>query len=306
MYPTWLWYRFSRRVLNRYRRVTLFFLEIRYRYLRKAVSGIKRVSAYSVSLRYRLLRRLRFRYLRLFIFFVWRFWLRDVYGLEKIPTDGPAIIASNHLSYFDFWILSAILRKQTVFVAVKNLAVRGHVGWTMKLNPIIFIDRDKPGLTFFKKILWYLKEQRRLVVIYPEGTRSRTGKMLTPKVGFVKLAVKAGVPIIPIAMRGTYEILPPHKHIPKLKRCDVFVGDKIYISPQNPEFHDIFFRKAGPDRRYRDLDEAELQEIAFRIMDKVRVAAMEEWDESAVWPKFEVPSEVVSRKQELLGEKIPS
>ena len=282
----WLWFRFSRRMVSRYNAIAIFFLEVRYRFLRKIIFHFSKMIAFFILLRYRLLRRLRFRYLRLFIFFIWQFWLRDVYGFEKIPIKEPAIIVSNHLSYFDFWILSAILKKQTVFVAVKNLAIRSHVGWTMNLNTIIFIDREKPGLTFFKKILWYLSEQKRLVVIYPEGTRSRTGKMLTPKPGFVKLAIKAGVPIIPIAMRGTYEILPPQKHIPKLKRCDVYVGDKIYISPQNPEFHDIFFKNHDSGHRFRDLGDLELQEIAFRIMDKIRIIANEEWDESVTWPPF--------------------
>ena len=281
-YPAYLYYRLTRKLIQQYRLAALFFLKIYVRLVRRIFYRYRQITSYLVAVRYRLVRRLRFRYLRLLIFFMWQLWLKEIRGMENIPRDEPAIIVSNHLSYFDFWILSALLRKQTVFIAVKNLDKRSVVGWTMKLNTIIYVDREKPGHIFFKKVMNQLLEQRRLVVVYPEGTRSRTGKMLTPKPGFVKLALKAGVPIIPVAMRGTYEILPPHKKIPKLKKCEVFVGKKIYISPQHPEFRDIFFLKTKKNKRYEELGDAELQEIAFRIMDKIRHSANEEWDESVV------------------------
>ena len=296
----WLWYRFSRRVLYRSRALSLYLFKVRCRFLRKLSRHLKKSSLVFVSVRVRFFRRLRFRYLRLLVFFMWRLWLRKVYGIEKIPQEGPAIIASNHLSFFDFFIFASFLKKQTVFVAVKSLNQRTFVGWFMKLDTIIYVDRDKPGYRFFKELMWHLKEQRRIVVIYPEGTRSRTGKMLAPKPGFVKLAIKTGAAVIPVAMKGTYEILPPQKHVPKFRKADIYVGDKIFISPQNPEFHDIFFRKAGKIRKYDDLDDADLQEIAFRIMEKVRQMSGQAWDETAVWPRFEAPPEVVKRQQELL------
>ncbi|MBI4430773.1 MAG: 1-acyl-sn-glycerol-3-phosphate acyltransferase [Candidatus Omnitrophica bacterium] len=268
------------------------------------VSRFRELSFSFIAIRYRWLRRLRFRYLRLLIFLIFRLWVKQVHGFENIPRDEPAIIVSNHLSYVDFWVLSAILKEHTVFVAVKNLDKRSVVGWTMRLDIIVYVDREKPGPSFFRELIWHLKKQRRLIVVYPEGTRSRTGRMLTPKPGFVKLAIKTGVPIIPIAMKGTFEILPPHKQLPRLKKCDVFIGDKIYISPQNPEFHDIFFRRSGEHRRYEDLDDAELQEIAFRIMEKVRVKAGQEWDESVIRPKLDVPEEVIKKHHELMLESL--
>lgn len=268
-------------------------LKIRYRFFRKVANHIRNVLIFLVSVRYRYFRRLRFRYLRFFVFFIWHLWVGKVVGFDKIKMDEPAIIVSNHLSYFDFWILSAILREQTVFVAVKDLTRRTHVGWTLRFNTIIYIDREKPGFVFFKQVIWHLKVRKRLVVMYPEGTRSRTGKMLAPKLGFVKLAVRAGVPIIPIAMRGTYEILPPHKHVPKLKKCDVFIGDRIYITPENPEFRDIFFDSDGL-RHYKQLEEDKLYRIAFRIMDGIRKIASQEWDDSV--------TPIVARKEDV-GER---
>ena len=255
-------------------------LQIRYRLYRKLINHVKNILLFLINVRYRYLRRVRFRFLRLLFFFVWRLWVGEVVGFDKIKMNEAAVVVSNHLSYFDFWILSSILRKQTVFVAVRDLTCRAHVGWTLKLNTMIYVDREKPGFKFFKEIIWYLKEQKRLVVMYPEGTRSRTGKMLMPKLGFVKLAIKAGVPIIPVAMRGTYEILPPNKHLPKLKKCDVFIGDKIYITPENEKFSDIFFKEGACHPHYKQLDDSKLYKIAFRIMNEIRKMAGQEWDES--------------------------
>ena len=304
LHLAWLWYRLSRRLLARYRRVSFYLFKVRYRLARKLVSRYRNLSLHFIALRYRLMRRIRFRSLRLLVFFMWRLWLGKVYGFDKIPMDEPAIVVSNHLSYFDFFILASVLKKQTVFIAVKSLDQRSFVGWFMKLDIIIYVDRDRPGYRFFKELMWHLKTQRRLAVIYPEGTRSRTGKMLTPKPGFVKLAIQAGVPVMPVAMKGTYEILPPHKRIPRLKKCDIYVGDRIYISPQNPEFHDIFFRKSGRQRRYKDLEDDELQEIAFRIMEKVRRMAGEDWDESVQRPRLSIPEDVARRHKELLRETL--
>lgn len=254
-------------------------IRARYRFFRRILTHVRKAITYFVFIRYRLVRRIRFRYLRLLVFVMWRLWLREVHGFDKIPINEAALIVSNHSSYFDFFVLASVLKKQTVFVALKSLNVRPFVGWFMKLDIIIYVDRDKPGYKFFKELMWHLTEQKRLAVIYPEGTRSRTGKMLAPKLGFVKLAMKTGVPIIPVAMRGTYEIMPPQKHLPRFRKCDIHVGDRIYISPQNEEFRDIFYRKKH--RRYEDLDDEDLQEIAYRIMDKIRIMAGQEWDESA-------------------------
>jgi 1-acyl-sn-glycerol-3-phosphate acyltransferase len=210
---------------------------------------------------------------------LFKLWIKEVVGYKNIPSKGPALFVSNHLSYYDFLILSAVVPSYVVFLAQKKIKETFFVRWFTRFNNVIYIDREKPGYSFFKEILKWL-EAGRLFVIYPEGTRSRTGKMLMPKPGFVKLAMKANVPIIPVALKGTYEILPPHKHIPRLKKCEVIIGKKMYISPDNPDLKDIFFKNAG-FRKFGKLDEEDMQKIAVRIMDKIRILAGEEWDDSA-------------------------
>jgi len=207
-------------------------------------------------------------------------WIKEVEGYNNIPVKGPAIFVSNHSSYYDFLIFGSLLHGYVVFLAQKKINQTFLIRWFARYTTVIYIDKEYPGHAFFKKILKHLDEGK-LLVVYPEGTRTRTGKMLKPKLGFVKLAIKANVPIIPVAIKGTYDILPPHKHIPRLRKCKVTVGKKMYISPDNPDFKDIFFKR--PDKiKLGALTDEELQEIAIRIMDKVRILAGQEWDDDIV------------------------
>ena len=271
-------YRIALGIREAFKFLILETLPLRYRFARRISYRYRAIIAKIVQVRVRLYKRLRFRFLRLLVFFMWRLWVDRATGLENIPEHEAAIIISNHASYYDFFVLASVLKKQAVFVAAKGLDQRSFVGWFMKLDTIIYVDREKPGYGFFKELLRHLSN-RKLVALYPEGTRSRSGQMIEPKTGFVKLALKANVPVIPVAMKGTYEILPPHRHLPRLRKCDVHFGKRIYISPATPLLRDIFFRRAGR-QRYDDLNEEELSEIAFRVMNEVRKIAGQEWDPS--------------------------
>ncbi len=253
---------------------------VRYRYVRKTANRIFSVFHKATTLYFRWLRRLRFRVLRVFIFSIWRHWLGKVDGLENLMWDEPCIIASNHTSYYDFMVLAPFLGRQTVFLASKSLDKRSFVGWFMKFDTIIYVDRDKPGYKFFKEIIRQIK-LKRMIVIYPEGTRSRSGKMLAPKLGFLKLAMMCRVPIIPLAMKGTYNILPPHKKMPRFTKCDIEIGKKISLTPSNPFLRDVFLRTAK-SKKYSDLTDEGLEEIGFRIMNEIRKMSGQDWDETAV------------------------
>lgn len=235
------------------------------------MTGKRKVRAY-----YRLAKRLRFQFIRsIASFFLWR-WIKSVSGFEKVVQQDSAILIANHLSYYDFFVLGALFKRPLVFVAVKKVRQAFLIRWLAKFHMVVYIDRDNPGTTFFRAIIRHL-ELGRLVVVYPEGTRSRSGKMLKPKPGFVKLAMKANVPVIPVGMRGTYEILPPHSRVPKLKRCEVIFGQKRYISPSDPELEDIFFEsKENP--KFSKLTKKQTEKIAIRIMEGVRRLSGQEWD----------------------------
>ncbi len=202
----------------------------RYRLTRFLMKRSQAIVSHGTTVRLRLARRLRFRFLRSAVFLGFRLWLKEIRHPEKLPKRGPALIVSNHVSYYDWSVLASVLRKRTVFLGAKELQIRPIVQWLMKLNTLIYINRDHPGLGYFREVMRQF-EQGQVVVVYPEGHRSRTGKQQPARLGFIKLALAANIPIIPVGMKGTYEILPPHKRLPRFKRCEIFVGDPIFVTP---------------------------------------------------------------------------
>ncbi len=231
----------------------------------------------------RLLRRVNFRLLRLFLYSLFRLWLKKVHNIKGLPQKGPCIIISNHTSYIDWVMLSAIYReKYLVFLGNKELRRRPIVSWLMNLNILVYINLEKPGYSYFREIIRRLKEGY-IVVIYPEGTRSRNGRMNEPKLGFVKLALITEVPIFPVGFKGAYEILPPTVNLPKLRRCEIFIGNEILITKSNSLFKDIFDK----EQNVRMISKDSMKEIAFRIMNVIRSMVDQEWDTNVRW----IPSE---------------
>ncbi len=243
-----------------------------------------------LRLRFRFFKKKSFQFSRSLVFACFRLWLGKIENPERLPKRGPAILVSNHVSYYDWAVLASVLRRQTVFVGASELSQRPVVQWLMKLNTLIYIDREKPGFSFFKEVMRHLKEDK-IVVIYPEGTRSRTGKRQTAKHGFVKLALVAQVPIIPLAMRGTYEILPPDRKLPKFRKCEMSVGEPLLITSSTKRFEDIFDR----EQNKRRLGIVAMQEIGERIMDAVGDLAGSSWDDGVVRKKHHEAWSVVGQ-----------
>lgn len=269
-------YRFYKYIYNYYRCAIQYLIYLRYRLYRFLFFKYRNFIAYIIRLRYRFIRRLRFRYIRLLVYVGFRLWLKEIYNFENLPQKGPAIIVSNHASYYDWSVLSAVYnRRYIVFLGARELLKRPLVSWLMKLNILIFIDREHPGYSYFKEVVRRLKEDY-IVVIYPEGKRSETGRMIDPKPGFVKLAMHTEVPVIPIGMKGTYKILPPHKKIPRLCKCEIFVEKPLLVNESNPIFADIFSNEKDNKRMSNEA----VKKIAIRIMDKIAKRVGQQWDES--------------------------
>ncbi len=221
----------------------------------------------------RLIRRLSFRSFRASIGLFLFLWIRKIHHLEKLPRAGPALLVSNHLSHFDWLVIGAVFWKHLVFVGTKELHVLPCIRWLEKLDSTVFIDRDRPEIDTYNEIAHHLR-QKHVVVIYPEGTRSRTGMRQPVKFGFVKLAYLTKVPIVPVGMKGTFEILPPYKRFPRFKRCEVFIGDPIFVIPESPLFQDLFAISPSPRR----LSEEICQEMGERVMDGIGKMLGPQWD----------------------------
>ena len=130
-----------------------------------------------------------------------------VEGLENIPKTGPVIIASNHLSNADPPAIGGFagLVRDSRFVAKKELFDIPLIGWFFRRSGYIPVDRARTIGDFgaLKEVVHAL-ERGESVVMFPEGTRSKTGKPQKPKSGIGFLIYKTGVPVLPVKIEGTF------------------------------------------------------------------------------------------------------
>ena len=132
-----------------------------------------------------------------------------VVGLEGVPLDRPLVIASNHQSWFDIFLLAAVLPGSLRFVAKKELQRVPLLGRAMQSAGHVFIDRQNRQAAFGTYDEAAEGIRRGIsAVVFPEGTRSRTGELQPFKKGPFVLAIAARVPLVPVYCAGTFTLLP--------------------------------------------------------------------------------------------------
>jgi 1-acyl-sn-glycerol-3-phosphate acyltransferase len=134
-------------------------------------------------------------------FFLVYFRLKRI-GMEHIPKDGALIIASNHRSFMDPWVIGMMLRRPIYYVAKTELFHHRAVAWLLSSLGAFPVDRgggDRGAMEAARRIL----ERGDVVVIFPEGTRIRPGALGSPKRGVGRLALETGAPVVPVALIGT-------------------------------------------------------------------------------------------------------
>lgn len=129
-------------------------------------------------------------------------------GTEHIPKKGAAIIASNHLSALDHLVLPAMTKRVVYNISKKEHFDHKIRGWAFKHWGVLRLDRGKGDTTALEKAKEIIRDGN-LFCIYPEGTRSRDGKLHKGRTGVARLALETGAPVVPVAMLGTFAKKPP-------------------------------------------------------------------------------------------------
>jgi 1-acyl-sn-glycerol-3-phosphate acyltransferase len=163
-------------------------------------------------------------------------WRPKVEGRENIPTRGPVIIASNHLSFVDSMLIPMVSPRRVAFIAkAEYFEGRGAKGRLMKafftaIGAIPVRRGDHRAAKDSLDQSLAVINSGGAFVIYPEGTRSLDGRLYRAKVGVGWLALKSGAPIVPVGVEGTQKVLPVGSKVPKIVPVAVRFGQPIYAS----------------------------------------------------------------------------
>jgi 1-acyl-sn-glycerol-3-phosphate acyltransferase len=178
-----------------------------------------------------------------------------LHGLEHARTHDPCIFIANHQSMVDVWVMLTFVPPNTRFVAKRELFRIPIFGWALAASGCIPIDRGHRSLAI--RSLRQAGERIRAgrsVVLYPEGSRSRDGRLGPFKKGAFHVAVQAGVPVVPVAITGSHDVLPPGRLRVRPGPVDVFVEPPIDVTPFLPEDHGGLLERVrrAIERRFDD------------------------------------------------------
>jgi 1-acyl-sn-glycerol-3-phosphate acyltransferase len=187
---------------------------------------------------------------------IWMFfWLRlELRGRENIPREGGCLIAPNHVSYLDPPMIACAVSNRFVrFLARDTLFRFAGFGWWLRSVGVVPLSRDRGDVGALRKSVQMLKDGI-CMCIFPEGTRSADGELQEAKGGIGFLVAKAGVPVVPVYISGTYKAYPRGAKWVRPCKCIVTFGKAISFEE---------FAALGPDRDA-------YEKIGRLIMDRIR------------------------------------
>lgn len=160
-------------------------------------------------------------------------WRPEVIGAHNVPASGPVILASNHLSFADSVAIPLTAPRQVAFLAkAEYFTGKGLKGWVSRtwFTAIGSIPVEREHARAAQQSLDLALAHLRaggVFGIYPEGTRSRDGRLYRFRTGVAWLALETGCPVVPVALRGTDRLQPVGSRLPRVRRFTVEFGEPL-------------------------------------------------------------------------------
>ena len=154
----------------------------------------------------------------------------NIQGKENIPLKGGAIVSSNHLSYLDPIVIGIFVPRKINFMAKRELFENFLCGCFIGKLGAFPVRRERLDRETYQRALAILKKGK-ILVLFPEGTRSRGGDLGPLREGTARIAVRTKVPLIPVVIRGTDKALPRGKKMIRLARIKVRIGKPLESDP---------------------------------------------------------------------------
>lgn len=171
-----------------------------------------------------------------FRFFYWFFFRWTIYHRERVPLEGPVILASNHASFLDPPLVGTPIHREINYLARESLFHVPFVGWLIRQWNSVPVDRDGGGGRGLKAILNRLKKGG-AIILFPEGTRTSTGDLLPARSGIGLTVIKSTAPVVPVRIFGSYEAFNRHMKIPRffIRKVEVKYGEPLFFEKLRAE-----------------------------------------------------------------------
>lgn len=148
------------------------------------------------------------------------------FGRNRIPKQGPVVICANHQSFFDPVIVGLTFNRRLNYLARQSLFRFAPFRWLIEFLDAIPLDREGLGMAGLKECLKRL-ERGEMVLLFPEGTRTRDGNVAALKPGFVALARRYHVSLLPVGVDGAFQAWPRTAWYPRLVAVHVYIGEPL-------------------------------------------------------------------------------
>ena len=157
-----------------------------------------------------------------------------VFNPERVPRNGPVILASNHASFLDPPLVGSGLTRDINYLARESLFRFPITGWILRSWNSVPVDREGGGAKGLKAILDRLLAGGG-IILFPEGTRTRDGKLQPARSGIGLTVIKSNAPVVPVRVFGTFEAFGRHMRFPRRHRVMVKYGRPLYFEKLRTE-----------------------------------------------------------------------
>ena len=190
---------------------------------------------------------------------------------ERVPLTGPVILASNHATFLDPPLIGSGVKRDINYMARKSLFRYPVVGWVLRHWGVVPVDREGGGARGLKAILGRLLDGG-AIILFPEGTRTRDGKLQPARSGIGLTVIKSTAPVVPVRVFGTFEAYGRHMRLPRPRPIAVKYGRPMKFEPLRAE------AKTCSKARLKDI----YQQVADEIM--AAISKLEPYEDKAVFP----------------------
>jgi 1-acyl-sn-glycerol-3-phosphate acyltransferase len=194
-------------------------------------------------------------FFRLF-FRIYHRW--EVIDRQNVPQEGPAILASNHMSFLDPPLVGAAADREINYLARESLFRFPVLGWVLRSVNAVPVDREGGGAAGLRAIFDRLMKGG-AIILFPEGTRSPDGSLQKAKSGIGLTVIKSEAPVVPVRVFGTFQAMSRRHSLPRPRKVVVRFGKPIDFSDLRAE------AKVCTKQRLKEI----YQEVANRLMNEI-------------------------------------